>query len=337
MKIPFGRKFMDIGIDLGTASILVYVRGKGVVLQEPSMVVIDKKTQEILAIGNEARRMLGRTPQNITAIRPLRSGVIADYEITQQILKYFIKKATKRFTTMRKPRISICVPAGVTSVQRRAVEDAARSVGAREVHIIEETVAAAIGAGIDISKPRGSMILDIGGGTSDVAVISLGSCVVSASVKVAGDDFDEALIRYVRKKHNLLIGERTAEDIKVDIGTAFERNVDITMDVKGRSLLTGLPVNITMSSEETREALKESVSAIIDAIRNVFERTPPELAGDIIERGIVMTGGGALLFGLDKLIKEKTGITAVVAEDALSCVALGTGKYVEYMAEKFKK
>jgi len=328
---------MDIGIDLGTASTLVYVRGKGVVLQEPSMAAIDKKSKEILAIGSEARRMLGRTPQNIAALRPMRSGVIADYEITQQILKYFIKKATRRFTTIRKPRVSICVPAGVSSVQRRAVEDAARSVGAREVHIIEETIAAAIGAGIDITKPRGSMILDIGGGTSDVAVISLGSCVVSGSVKMAGDDFDEALVRYVRKKHNLLIGERTAEDIKIGIGTASQRNADITMEVKGRSLLTGLPVNIIMSSEEAREALKESVAAVIDIIRNVFEQTPPELAGDIIERGIVMTGGGSLLFGLDKLIKDKTGINAVVAEDALSCVALGTGKYVEYMSEKFNR
>ncbi|MCL2576183.1 MAG: rod shape-determining protein MreB [Defluviitaleaceae bacterium] len=328
---------MDIGIDLGTASVLVYIRGRGVVLQEPSMVAIDKKTKEIMAVGIDARRMLGRTPQNIVAVRPLRDGVIADYDITQQILKYFIKKANRRFVGMRKPRISICVPAGVTSVQRRAVEDAARSIGAREVHIIEETVAAAIGAGIDISKPRGSMILDIGGGTADVAVISLGHCVVSASAKVGGDAFDEALIRYVRKKHNLLIGERTAEDIKMAIGSAFKRSVDITMEVKGRSLLTGLPESIIMASEETREALRENVAMITDLIRGVFEKTPPELAGDIIERGIVMTGGSSLLWGLDKQIKLITGINAAVAEDAVSCVALGTGKYVEYMAEKMKK
>ncbi|MCL2350419.1 MAG: rod shape-determining protein, partial [Defluviitaleaceae bacterium] len=239
---------MDIGIDLGTASILVYIRGRGVVLQEPSMVALDKKTSNILAVGADARRMLGRTPENIVAVRPLRSGVISDFEITQEILKHFIKKALRRKTSMRKPRIAVCVPSVVTDVERRAVEDAARAAGAREVHIIEEPIAAAMGAGLDISKPRGSMIVDIGGGTTDVAVISLGGCVVSASLKVAGDVFDEAIIRYVRKKHNLLIGERTAEDLKINIGTAYPRTFDSSMEIKGRNLVTGLPNNLTITS-----------------------------------------------------------------------------------------
>ncbi|MDR2167500.1 MAG: rod shape-determining protein [Clostridiales bacterium] len=325
---------MDIGIDLGTANILVYIRGRGIVLQEPSMVAMDKKTSTILAVGSEARRMMGRTPGNIVAIRPLRHGVISDYEITQQLLKYFVKKASRKLGMMRKPRVSICVPAGVTGVERRAVEDAARSVGAREVFIIEETIAAAMGAGLDISKPRGSMIVDIGGGTTDVAVISLGACVVSDSIKVAGDDFDEAIIRFVRKKHNVVIGERTAEDLKINVGTAFPRSGEVLMDVKGRNLVTGLPVSITVSSEEMREALREPVSAIIATIHSVFEKTPPELAGDIAQRGIVMTGGSSMLFGLDKLITHQTGINAVVAENAASCVAVGTGKYIEYLGGK---
>ena len=322
---------MDIGIDLGTASILVYIRGRGVVLQEPSMVALDKKTSNILAVGADARRMLGRTPENIVAVRPLRSGVISDFEITQEILKHFIKKALRRKTSMRKPRIAVCVPSVVTDVERRAVEDAARAAGAREVHIIEEPIAAAMGAGLDISKPRGSMIVDIGGGTTDVAVISLGGCVVSASLKVAGDVFDEAIIRYVRKKHNLLIGERTAEDLKINIGTAYPRTFDSSMEIKGRNLVTGLPNNLTITSEEMREALKEHVTAIVDTVRSVFERTPPELVSDIIERGIVMTGGGSLLYGLDKLIKSVTGINAIIAEDAIGCVAIGTGKFIEFL------
>jgi len=325
---------MDIGIDLGTANILVYIRGRGIVLSEPSMIALDKKTKNVLAVGSEARRMIGRTPGNIVAVRPLRHGVISDYELTQELLKYFVKKASRKLNMMRKPRVSICVPAGVTSVERRAVEDAARSVGAREVHIIEETIAAAMGAGLDISKPRGSMIVDIGGGTTDVAVISLGGCVVAESIKVAGDEFDEAIIRYVRKKHNIIIGERTAEDLKVNIGTAFPRNGEVLMDARGRHLVTGLPDLITISSEEMREALKEPVTAISDLIHSVFEKTPPELASDIAERGIVMTGGSSMLFGLDKLITHKTGIKAVVAENAMSCVAVGTGRYIEYLGGK---
>ena len=325
---------MDIGIDLGTANIIVYIRGRGIVLNEPSMVAVDIKTKNILAVGSEARRMMGRTPGSIEAVRPLRSGVISDYEMTQELLKYFVKKASKKLSMMRKPRVSICVPAGVTSVERRAVEDAARSVGAREVHIIEETIAAAMGAGLDISKPRGSMIVDIGGGTTDVAVISLGGCVIADSIKVAGDEFDEAIIRYVRKKHNLIIGERTAEDLKIQIGTAYPRAGDVYMDIKGRSVVTGLPEMVTITSEEMREALREPVTSIVELINSVFEKTPPELASDIAERGVVMTGGSSMLHGLDKLITQKTGIQAAVAENAINCVAVGTGKFIEYLGGK---
>jgi len=327
----------DIGIDLGTASIIVYVRGKGVVLQEPSVVAIDKSTSDILAVGFEARKMLGRTPGNIIAVRPLKHGVISDYEITERMLRYFIKKASKKIGTMRKPRISVCVPSGVTEVEKRAVEDAARSAGAREVHIIEEPIAAAIGAGIDISKPRGSMIVDIGGGTTDMAVISLGGCVVTASIKVAGDDFDEAIIRYIRKKHNVLIGERSAEDLKINVGAAFHRVGDVRMDVRGQNLVTGLPGTISVSSDDMMEALKEPVTAIIETIHAVFEKTPPELAGDIIDRGMVLTGGSSMLFGLDKLIKHTTGIDAIVADNAVSCVAVGTGRYIEYLASRDRR
>jgi len=327
----------DIGIDLGTASILVYVRGKGVVLQEPSVVAIEKSSKSILAVGSAAQKMLGRTPGNIIAVRPLRHGVISDYEITERMMRYFIKKASRKIGSMRKPRISVCVPSGVTEVEKRAVEDAARSAGAREVCIIEEPIAAAIGAGIDISKPRGSMVVDIGGGTTDIAVISLGGCVVTASIKVAGDDFDEAIIRYIRKKHNVLIGERTAEDLKINVGAAFERAAEVRMDARGQNLVTGLPGTISVSSEDMQEALKEPVTAIIETIHSVFERTPPELAGDIIDRGMVLTGGSSLLFGLDKLIKQATGIDALIADNAVSCVAVGTGRYIEYLASKDKK
>ncbi|MCL2350710.1 MAG: rod shape-determining protein MreB [Defluviitaleaceae bacterium] len=327
----------DIGIDLGTASILVYIKGRGIVLQEPSVVAIDKASSNILAVGSDARRMLGRTPGNIIAVRPLRHGVISDYEITEQMLRYFIKKASRRISSMRKPRLSVCVPSGVTQVERRAVEDATRAAGARQVHIIEETIAAAIGAGIDIAKPRGSMIVDVGGGTTDVAVISLGNCVVSSSVKMAGDDFDEAIIRFVRKRHNILIGERTAEDLKINVGAAFKRAGDVKMEARGRNLISGLPRTVSVSSDDMLEALREPVSAIIETIHSVLEKTPPELASDIIDRGMVMTGGGALLFGLDKLIKQSTGVDVAIAEDATSCVAIGTGKYVEYMAAADKK
>ena len=322
----------DIGIDLGTASILVYVKGKGVVLKEPSVVAFDRDTNRIKAIGEEARLMLGRTPGNIVAVRPLRQGVISDYTVTEKMLKYFIQKAVGK-QRFRKPLISICVPSQVTEVERKAVEDAAFQAGARDVKIIEEPIAAAIGAGIDIARPCGNMIVDIGGGTSDIAVISLGGTVVSYSLKIAGDNFDDAIIRYIRKKHNVLIGERTAEDLKIKIGTAFERTIPVSMDVRGRNLITGLPKNFTVTSDEMLEALQESVAAIAEAVHGVLEKTPPELAADIYERGIVMTGGGSLLYGLDKLIQSRTGIHAMVAEDAVSCVAIGTGRYIEFISE----
>ena len=319
----------DIGIDLGTASILVYIKGKGVVLKEPSVVAIDRDSNKIMAIGEEARLMIGRTPGNIIAVRPLRQGVISDYTVTEKMLKYFINKAVGK-RTLRKPRIAVCIPSGATEVVKKAVEDATYQAGAREVSIIEEPVAAAIGAGIDISKACGNMIVDIGGGTADIAVISLGGTVVSTSIKIAGDDFDEALVRYMRKKHNLLIGERTAEEIKINIGTAYRRPEVLTMEVRGRNLVTGLPKTIVVTSEETLEALREPAMQIVDAVHNVLERTPPELAADIFDRGIVMTGGGSLLNGLDQLIEEKTGITTMVAEDPLTAVAIGTGKFIEF-------
>lgn len=323
----------DIGIDLGTASVLVYMKGKGVVLKEPSVVAFDRDTNKIKAIGEEARLMLGRTPGNIVAVRPLRQGVISDYTVTEKMLKYFIQKAVGK-QRFRKPRISVCVPSGVTEVEKKAVEDATYQAGAREVAIIEEPIAAAIGAGIDISRPCGNMIVDIGGGTSDIAVISLGGTVVSTSIKIAGDDFDEAIVRYMRKKHNLLIGERTAEDIKIKIGSAYKRQETVTMDVRGRNLVTGLPKTITVSSDETEEALRETTSQIVEAVHSVLEKTPPELAADIADRGIVLTGGGCLLYGLEELIEEKTGITTMTAEDPMTAVAIGTGKFVEFLSGK---
>ena len=320
----------DIGIDLGTASILVYIRGKGVVLKEPSVVAFDRDTNKIKAIGEDARLMLGRTPGNIVAVRPLRQGVISDYTVTEKMMKYFIQKALGK-RTFRKPRIAVCVPSGVTEVEKKAVEDATYQAGAREVSIIEEPIAAAIGAGIDISKPCGNMIVDIGGGTSDIAVISLGGTVVSASIKIAGDDFDEAIVRYMRKKHNLLIGERTAEDLKIKIGSYKRAEVDY-MDVRGRNLVTGLPKTVKVSSEETEEALRETTAQIVETIHSVLEKTPPELAADIADRGIVLTGGGSLLRGLEDLISAKTGINTMTAEDPMTAVAIGTGKYVEFLA-----
>ena len=323
-------QYADIGIDLGTASVLVYIRGKGVVLKEPSVVAYDRDTEEIKAIGEDARLMLGRTPGNIVAVRPLRQGVISNYKITEQMMRYFIRKAIgKKFH--RKPFIAVCVPSGATEVEKKAVEDATRLCGARDVKTIEEPIAAAIGAGIDITKPCGNMIVDIGGGTSDIAVISLGGTVVSTSVKVAGDDFDEAIVRYMRKKHNLLIGDRTAEDIKIKIGSAYPRPEDDFLDVRGRNLVTGLPKTVRVSSEETEEALREPTSQIIEAIHSVLENTPPELAADIAARGIVLTGGGALLRGLEDLIYSKTGINTMTAEDPMTAVAIGTGRYVEFI------
>ena len=324
----------DIGIDLGTASILVYVKGKGVVLKEPSVVAYDRDTEQIMAIGEEARLMLGRTPGNIIAVRPLRQGVISDYKTTEKMLKYFIQKAVGKSFFGRRPRISVCVPSGVTDVEKRAVEDATYQAGARDVYIIEEPVAAAIGAGIDISRPCGNMIVDIGGGTSDIAVISLDGVVVSSSIKVAGDDFDDAIVRFMRKRHNLLIGERSAEEIKINIGTCYKRPENISMDIRGRNLVTGLPKTVTVSSDETEEALREVTSQIVDAVHSVLERTPTELAADIADRGIVLTGGGALLHGLEDLIEENTGITTMTAEEPLTAVAIGTGKYIEFLSER---
>ena len=327
----------DIGIDLGTASVLVYVKGKGVVLKEPSVVAFDRNTNKIKAIGEEARLMLGRTPGNIVAVRPLRQGVISDYTVTEKMLSYFISRTVGKSLFGRKPRISVCVPSGATEVEKKAVEDATYQAGAREVTIIEEPVAAAIGAGIDNAKPCGNMIVDIGGGTADIAVISLGGVVVSNSIKVAGDDFDEAIVRFMRKKHNLLIGERTAEEIKINVGTVYKRPENLTMDVRGRNLVTGLPKTVTVTSEETEEALREPAYQIVDAVHNVLERTPPELAADISDRGIVLTGGGSLIQGLEELIEEKTGINTMTAEDPLTAVAIGTGKYIEYLADDDKK
>jgi rod shape-determining protein MreB len=321
----------DIGIDLGTASVLVYIKGKGVVLKEPSVVAFDRDTNKIKAIGEEARLMLGRTPGNIVAVRPLRQGVISDYTVTEKMLKYFIQKAVGK-QRFRKPRISVCVPSGVTEVEKKAVEDATYQAGAREVAIIEEPIAAAIGAGIDISRPCGNMIVDVGGGTTDIAVISLGGTVVSTSVKIAGDDFDDAIVRYMRKKHNLLIGERTSEDIKIRIGSAYRRPESVSMEVRGRNLVTGLPKTISVTSEETEEALRETTAQIVEAVHSVLEKTPPELAADIADRGIVLTGGGCLLYGLEELIEEKTGITTMTSEDPMTAVAIGTGKFVEFLS-----
>ena len=324
----------DVGIDLGTASILVYVRGKGVVLKEPSVVAYDRDTNKIVAIGEEARLMLGRTPGNIVAVRPLRQGVISDYTVTEKMLKYFIQKAVGKSFFGRRPRISVCVPSGATEVEQKAVEDATYNAGAREVSIIEEPVAAAIGAGIDISRPCGNMIVDIGGGTSDIAVISMGGTVVSASIKTAGDDFDEAIVRYMRTKHNVLIGEGTAEEIKIQIGTCYKRPEELSLDIRGRNLVTGLPKTVTVYSSETQEALYQATTQIVEAVHSVLERTPPELAADISDRCIILTGGGALLHGLEELISEKTGIATMTADEPLTAVAIGTGRYVEFLSMK---
>lgn len=322
----------DIGIDLGTSNILVYTKGKGIVLKEPSVVAYDKDADKVKAIGEEARQMIGRTPGNIIAIRPLRQGVISDYTITEKMLKHFIQKAMGR-RAFWKPRISICVPSGITDVERRAVEEATYQAGAREVSLIDEPVAAAIGAGIDITKPFGNLLVDIGGGTTDIAVISLGGMVVSASIKIAGNDFDEAIIHHVRKYHNLFIGEQTAEAVKIKIGTACKRPQNVTMEVKGRNVITGLPKTVTVTSDEIREALQESTTKIVEAVHNVLEKTPPELAADIVERGIVLTGGGALLDGMEEILTERTGINTMTAEHPSCAVAEGAGMYAEVMAK----
>ncbi len=321
-------EFNDVGIDLGTSSVLVYVRGKGIVLREPSVVAVERITGRILAVGEEARRMLGRTPGSIIAIRPLKDGVISNFDITERLLHHFLKKVVGSHIFF-KPRVVVCVPSGVTEVEKRSVIDATEEAGARHTFLIEEPIAAAIGAGIDISQPHGSMVLDIGGGTTDIAIISLGGAVISDSIKVAGDKFDEAIVRYMRKKHNLLIGERTAEEMKIVIGSAYPRKEQIFIDVKGRNLISGLPQAIVVGSNEMIEALEEPLQSILECVRSLFERTPPELASDIAENGICLTGGGALLYGMDKFVAEHTKVPCYVAEDPICCVAIGTGKVLE--------
>ena len=321
----------DIGMDLGTASVLIYIKDKGIVLNEPSVVALDKNTGKLLKVGADAQAMLGRTPGNIIAIRPLREGVISDYDMTERMLKEFIHKVAG--FSFFKPRVIICVPSGITEVEERAVVDAGLQSGASHVYLIEEPVAAAIGAGIDITKPEGHMVVDIGGGTSDIAVISLKGVVESASIKVAGDQFNEAIVKYMRRKHNILIGERTAEQMKMQIGCVFPKEEETTIEIKGRCLMTGLPKTITVTSTEMLEAFEEPVERILEAIHGVLERTPPELVADIANNGIVMTGGGSLVDGFDKLITARTGIHTVVAENAISCVAIGTGKSLDSVHE----
>ena len=321
---------MDIGVDLGTANVLVYIKGKGIVLREPSVVAIDRDSNKVLEIGEAARCMLGRTPGNIVAIRPLREGVIADYDMTESMLRHFIERVIGH-SFMFKPRIMICIPSGCTTVERRAVLEAAQQAGARKTCLIEEPLAAALGAGLDIAEPYGSMVVDIGGGTTDIAVISLGGIVVSESLRIGGDKFDEAIIRYVKKEYNVMIGERTSEEIKINIGSALRDVKEGSLEVRGRDLLTGLPKTIKLAVNEICGALEEPVLCIVQCVKKVLEDTPPELASDIMDRGIVMTGGGSMLFGLDKLIQRETGIPTYLAEDPLSCVALGTGKALDCM------
>jgi rod shape-determining protein MreB len=318
----------DIGIDLGTANTLVHVKGKGIVVREPSVVAINKKTNAILAVGDAAKEMIGRTPGDIVAIRPMKDGVIADFDVTQSMLKYFIKKAVTG-NSFSKPRVVICVPSGVTEVEKRAVEEATLQAGAKEAYLIEEPMAAAIGASLPVEEPSGSMVVDIGGGTSEVAVISLGGIVTSKSLRIAGDEFDECIVHYVKKEYNLMIGERTAETIKMEIGAAYPKPKEEYVEVRGRDLITGLPKNINISSTEIAEALKEPINSIIDSIKYTLEKTPPELASDIMDRGIMLTGGGAKLSGLDKLIREETGMPVNIAETPLDCVAIGAGKVLD--------
>ena len=318
----------DIGIDLGTASVIAYVKGKGIVLREPSVVAVNNITGEVLAVGHEARRMLGRTPGNIVAIRPLRDGVISDYTVTEKMLKYFIKKVGGKF--LFAPRIMICIPSQVTEVEKKAVIDAASNAGARKVFLIEEPIAAAIGAGLDISKPSGNLIVDVGGGTTDIAVISLGGSVVSSSIKVAGDKFDEYIVKYIKKRHNVMIGERTAEELKIQVGCVYPKIQDMEMDVRGRDLITGLPKTITIFSSELMEALEEPAMLIVDAVHSVLEKTPPELAADISDKGIYMTGGGCLVDGFDRLLQEQLGINVMIAEDSISCVARRTNRFLSF-------
>lgn len=318
----------DMGIDLGTATTLVYVKGEGIVLCEPSVVAIERGTSHVLAVGEEAKRMLGRTPGNILAIRPMKDGVIADFEITEAMLRYFIKKVHHRRVLVR-PRIIIAIPSGITEVEKRAVKDSAERAGAREVFLIEEPIAAAIGVGLPIQEPIGNMIIDIGGGTTEIAVISLAGIVFSKSIRIGGDEMDDAIIEYLKKTYNLMVGERTAEDIKIKIGSAYPQEEEMTLEVKGRDLVAGLPKAVTITSEEIREALQEPLRAILEISKISLERTPPELASDLIDHGIVMAGGGSLLRGIDKLISEETGLPVHIAEDPLTAVACGTGKVLD--------
>lgn len=324
----FGSFSRDMGIDLGTANTLVHVKGKGIVLREPSVVAIQRDSGEVLAVGEEAKQMIGRTPGNIVAIRPLKDGVIADFDVTQAMLKYFIRKAldTKSFI---RPRVIVGVPSGVTEVEKRAVIDATIQAGAREAYLIEEPMAAAIGAGLPVHEPTGNMIVDIGGGTTEVAVISLGGIVTSRSIRIGGDELDEAIIQYIKRTYNLMIGERTSEEVKITIGSAIIPVVDETLDIRGRDLVTGLPKTLTIKATEIQRALSEPVSGIIEAVKVTLEKTPPELAADIMDRGIVMSGGGSLLRGLDTLLNRETGMPVHIAEEALSCVAIGTGRALE--------
>lgn len=323
----------DIGIDLGTANTLVFMKGKGIVIREPSVVAVDVRTDSVLAVGDSAKEMIGRTPGSIVAVRPLKDGVIADFDTTAVMLKHFIKKAVKS-GTFSKPRVVVCIPSGVTEVERRAVEDAARQAGAKDVELIEEPMAAAIGAGLPVSEPTGSMVVDIGGGTSEVAVISLGDIVAACSVRVAGDKFDESIISYIKRKYNLLIGERTAESIKIKIGSAYPYEDEGSVEIKGRNLIDGLPKNIVIEASEVREALEDPINTIIDAIKSTLEDTPPELSADIIDHGIMLTGGGALLRNLDVLISKETHMPVYIAENPLDCVVAGTGKRLEISMPK---
>lgn len=326
----FWRKSADLGIDLGTATVLVYVKGKGVILKEPSVVAINKVNNKILAVGEEARKMIGRTPGNIIAVRPLKDGVISDYDITEKMLKEFIKKACGGKKIIA-PKVMVCIPSQATEVEKRAVIDATKNSGAKEVYLIEEPLSAAIGAGIDITKPDGNMIVDIGGGTTDIAVISLGGVVIRKSIKSAGDRFDEAIVKYVRLKHRIMIGEKTAEDLKINIGCAYKDARDCSYVMKGRNLVTGLPDQVEITSEEIREALEEPIGLIVDGVKSILEKTPPELASDIIEKGIIMTGGGSLLYGLDKLIEVSTGLNVKIAENSVEAVVEGTGEVLNYI------
>lgn len=318
----------DMGIDLGTANTLVFIKGRGIIIREPSVVAIDKFSKQVLAVGEEAKKMIGRTPGNIVAIRPLKDGVIADFDVTQEMLKYFIRKATQK-KSLFQPRVVVCVPSGVTEVEKRAVEEATIQAGAKDAFLIEEPMAAAIGAGLPVQEPTGSMVVDIGGGTTEVAVISLGGIVTSKSIRVGGDELDNYIVNYVKKEYSLMIGERTAEEVKIEIGSAMDSNELGSMDIRGRDLVSGLPKTIQISSREINEALKEPVNNIIDAIKSTLEKTPPELSSDVMETGIVLTGGGALLHNLDKLVTIETGIPVRVAESPLDCVALGTGKALD--------